>query len=370
VRPRRRIPLPLLGFVASPTVLVTLVATASLLNHSQICGSLPTASSVSVTGGPQQTALGTAGTPGQPGFTVTGAVSTFGPPGEVAGATATGVSDTLPGISLHVPGTHYSDPINVALDNHWFRVTTQGHTSILKDIDLGPADYLNRAIDITGAGVTQLGIPYGRYQTGAPGTAVEVAGPGPQSTLPTTGNVTNCSPTPSPGGYVNPYAHTQALYPSRIDMGVDQGGTGQIDAFGNARITFAATGIGGGWTCATSVNGGVVYQLLDGPYAGKYIYVFEDVIPAVHVGQVVQAGQKIADFPPHGCDEMGWAVPPGTTDQPLAETLPGFSGDQSPQALAAGDSMSRLLKSVNGPPGLREGAGVGVQAAAMPAGYP
>ena len=370
MRPRRRIPLPLLGFVASPTVLVTLVATASLLNHSQICASPPAASSVSVTSGPQQSASGTAGTPGRPGFTVSGAVSTFGPPGDVAGATATGVSDALPGISLHVPGTHYSDAINVALDNHWFQVTTQGHTAILKDIDLGPADYLNRAIDVTGAGVAQLGIPYGSYQTGAQGTAVEVAGPGPQSASSSTATVPNCSPTPSPGGYVNPYAHTQALYPSRIDMGVDQNGTGEIDAFGPARITFAATGIGGGWTCATSVNGGIVYQLLNGPYAGKYIYVFEDVIPAVHVGQLVQAGQKIADFPPHGCDEMGWAVPPGTTDQALAATLPGFSGDQSPQALAAGDSMSRLLKSVNGPPGLREGAGAGVQAAAMPPGYP
>jgi hypothetical protein len=353
-----------LAAVAIPAVLVLAAGamSGSWSTTAANCGTPQTASTTAL--------AGTSGTPARPGFTVSGAVSTFGPPGDPPGNTATGVSDALPGISLHVPGTHYSDAINVALDNHWFRVTTQGHTAILKDIDLGPADYLSRAIDITGAGVAQLGIPYGSFQTGAQGTVVEVAGPGPQGPSATTANVPNCSPTPSPGTYVNPYAHTQALYPSRIDMGVDQGGTGEINAFGNARITFAATGIGGGWTCATSVNGGVVYQLLNGPYAGKYIYVFEDVIPAVHVGQVVQAGQKIADFPPHGCDEMGWAVPPGTTDQPLAATLPGFSGDQSPQALAAGDSMSRLLKSVNGPTGLREGAGVGVQAAAMPPGYP
>ncbi|MGB0096606.1 MAG: phage tail tip lysozyme [Solirubrobacteraceae bacterium] len=181
-----------------------------------------------------------------------------------------------------------------------------------------------------------------------------------------------CAATVNAAGYTNPYAHTQNGRPNRVDMGSDYDGTGEIDSFGEAKITFAGTGIGGGWTCATSINGGVVYELLDGAYAGKYIYVAEDVIPAVHTGQIVAAGQKIADFPSNGCDEMGWEAPStaGAAVEPLAETLPGFSGDQSPQAIACGDSISRFLHSVGAKPSIRMGAGVSVTAVPMPAGYP
>ena len=65
----------------------------------------------------------------------------------------------------------------------------------------------------------------------------------------------------APGQYVNPLAHARNITPQRIDMGVDYDGEGEIDAIGNARITFAGTGIGGGWVCSTATNGGVVYQL-------------------------------------------------------------------------------------------------------------
>jgi hypothetical protein len=71
---------------------------------------------------------------------------------------------------------------------------------------------------------------------------------------------------------------------------------------------------------------------------------------------------------------MGWEDPSagaaGSGVAPLAETLPGFSGDQSPQALACGDSMTRLVQSVGGPASVRMGVGVGVTAAPMPGGYP
>jgi hypothetical protein len=187
---------------------------------------------------------------------------------------------------------------------------------------------------------------------------------------------TACAATPviDAAGYANPYAHTQNVRANRVDMGDDTDGTGEIDSFGQAKITFAETGIGGGWTCATSVNGGVVYELLDGAYAGRFVYVAEDVIPTVHAGQIVAAGQQIATFPPNGCDEMGWEAPgvgaAGSGVVPVAETLPGFSGVQGPQALACGDSMARFLQSVGGPASVRMGAGAGVTAAAMPPGYP
>jgi Phage tail lysozyme len=188
-----------------------------------------------------------------------------------------------------------------------------------------------------------------------------------------------CAASPANGaGYANPYAHTQNVRANRIDMGNDTYGTGEIDSFAQARITFAQTGIGGGWTCATQINGAVVYELLDGAYAGKFIYLAEDVIPTVRAGQIVAAGQQIATFPPNGCDEMGWEDPAagaaGSSVLPLAETLPGFPGgpgsDQSPQALACGDSIARLLQTVGGPASHRSGAGANVTPAPMPGGYP
>ncbi|MBV9336751.1 MAG: hypothetical protein JO243_12770 [Solirubrobacterales bacterium] len=87
----------------------------------------------------------------------------------------------------------------------------------------------------------------------------------------------SCGSLNGPSRYANPFAHTQGLVPQRIDMGVDYDGTGEIDALGAAHITFAATGIGGGWVCNTHVNGGIVCQLLDGADHGRYIYVTEDV---------------------------------------------------------------------------------------------
>jgi len=190
-----------------------------------------------------------------------------------------------------------------------------------------------------------------------------------------------CAATPlaNGAGYVNPYAGDPTARANRIDMGddTDAGAGGTISTFGSARITFAQAGIGGGWICATQINGGVVYELLDGAYAGDYVYLAEDVTPLVHAGETVPAGQPIAQFPPGGCDEMGWEDPSagaaGSGVVPLAETLPGFppaGGDQSPQALACGDSMTRLVQSVGGPASVRMGAGVGVTATPMPGGYP
>ncbi len=195
------------------------------------------------------------------------------------------------------------------------------------------------------------------------------------------GGAAACAATPlaNGAGYVNPYAGDPTAHANRIDMGddTDAGAGGTISAFGNARITFAQTGIGGGWTCATQINGGVVYELLDGAYAGDYVYLAEDITPLVHAGQTVPAGQPIAQFPPGGCDEMGWEDPSagaaGSGVVPLAVTLPGFppvGGDQSPQALACGDSMARFLQSVGAPASVRMGAGAGVTAAPTPGGYP
>ena len=93
-----------------------------------------------------------------------------------------------------------------------------------------------------------------------------------------------CSSAPvAPGQYVNPFAHTRNLTPQRIDMGVDYDGQGEIDAIGDAHITFAGTDIGGGWTCSTPTNGGVVYQLSNGPDQGNRRHTFSNP-PSRHSG--------------------------------------------------------------------------------------
>lgn len=160
------------------------------------------------------------------------------------------------------------------------------------------------------------------------------------------------------GVYADPFARTGNLVPRRIDMGVDYDGQGEIDAIGNARITFAGTGIGGGWTCNTPENGGIVYQLQDGPDAGRYIYLTEDVIPAVRSGSEVTAGQQIATFAPaggEGCIEIGFASGPTPSPQAAALGQQAQLGDAGANRTYCGQQMSDLLATTGAPAGLTEG---------------
>lgn len=101
-----------------------------------------------------------------------GKVSTFGPPLEPAGSTSlAGHTSAEPGLSLHVPGTHFSDPINLALRGSRFMTKIAGHMAELMDIDVGPADYLNRVIDVTGAGAYKMGIDPHNFPTDTYGEA-------------------------------------------------------------------------------------------------------------------------------------------------------------------------------------------------------
>ncbi len=166
---------------------------------------------------------------------------------------------------------------------------------------------------------------------------------------------TDC--TSAAGTYVNPFAHSQNLVPQRIDMGVDYDGGGEIDALGDAQITFAGTGIGGGRTCNTSENGGVVYRLTDGPDNGRYVYVTEDVIPSVTGGTRVSAGQQIATFAPaggSGCIEIGWASGPAASPEAIVLGQQG-TGDPGSNRTFCGQQMSDLLASTGAPAGLTEG---------------
>lgn len=111
-----------------------------------------------------------------------GPVSTFGPPGEAAGPTAYGRNSAQPGLSLRIPGTHWSDPQNRALMGHMFNLRVAGRQGNFLDFDLGPADWTGKNIDVTGAAVQAMGFNYGAFPTGSIGTVTQL-GPGAIATI-------------------------------------------------------------------------------------------------------------------------------------------------------------------------------------------
>jgi len=169
------------------------------------------------------------------------------------------------------------------------------------------------------------------------------------------------TPAAGAGNYVNPVPGAST---GRVDQGVDYHlGPGGFVAPGNSEIVY--TGSGGGWG-----NEYVAGRLLDGPLAGAVWYIAEapGKLAGIVKGAMVKAGQQItpAGSSTGGAIEAGWANPnnPGQT---LAQSLPGYGGDQSTQALTAGYSFSKFVHALGGTVGTFEGAGqalaAGIEAA-------
>jgi hypothetical protein len=114
--------------------------------------------------------------------------------------------------------------------------------------------------------------------------------------------------------YANPLAEISGLEPSRIDMGVDYVGAGPILAIGRAKVlqaTDRTTGPESCWgkTCSPAPGDWIVYRLLDGPFAHKFVYVVENITILVKPGQLVRAGQQIAILHEGSPNlELGWAA--------------------------------------------------------------
>ena len=155
------------------------------------------------------------------------------------------------------------------------------------------------------------------------------------------GATTGCSTSVSSAGYVNPFAYAQVTA-SRIDQGVDYGGSGPIDALGPGRVILVSTA-DSGWG---NGDGWVSYQLTGGSYAGDYVYVAEGITPAVSYGQQVVAGQQIGTFNGHSI-EIGFAL--GQGDLALAHSVYHEGADT-----AAGRAMNALLASLGAAAGHRD----------------
>lgn len=135
--------------------------------------------------------------------------------------------------------------------------------------------------------------------------------------------------------YQNPFAG-DTYYVGRTDMGVDlclQPGE-PIRAIGDGVVT----GIMRNWFDRQPY---IWYELTDGPDAGRYVYVAEQINHLARVGRHLHAGQTVARFARKGtCIETGWAASDGWTTAQIT------TGYHEGQVTKAGVSFARFLISL------------------------
>jgi murein DD-endopeptidase MepM/ murein hydrolase activator NlpD len=145
--------------------------------------------------------------------------------------------------------------------------------------------------------------------------------------------------------YENPFRAIPGLIPQRIDQGVDFAGAGPVYALGDAVITNATSTDygwpGGGW---------ITYRLDDGPAAGQTVFVAEDVVPTVSVGQHVTSDTVIAKMYNGGGIETGWATADSSTAESQASEAGGISG-AGPFPTQVGMNFEELLQALGVPAG-------------------
>jgi hypothetical protein len=151
--------------------------------------------------------------------------------------------------------------------------------------------------------------------------------------------------------YLNPLRQVSGLYPERVDMGVDFNGVGPVYAIGAGVVTQAEACCsgwpGGGW---------ITYQLTDGPAVGEVVYLAEDVIPTVQVGQKVTPHTEIGHMTggPYGI-ETGWAMLDSASSESELQEAGGIGG-AGPFPTAIGMNFEYLLQALGVPAAPNSGA--------------
>jgi hypothetical protein len=167
----------------------------------------------------------------------------------------------------------------------------------------------------------------------------------------------------SPGGsYRNPLRGAKGLVEERIDDGVDFAGAGPVYALGDGVVT-SADGANYGWPG----GGWITYRLTSGPGVGLMVYVAEDIIPAVVVGQRVSASTVLGTMYDGGDGiETGWAQQTGLSAESELQEAGGIGG-LGPFPTKVGLNFDELLQSLGVPAAPNR-----VQPAhgLLPAGYP
>ena len=152
------------------------------------------------------------------------------------------------------------------------------------------------------------------------------------------------------GGYLNPLQSVTNW--ERTDQGVDA--TMPVGAPIRAPAAVKIIGVEPSWFDGQPL---VWWELLDGPDAGQYQYVAEQITNITPVGSTLSRGQTIATYAPSGTGiEYGWATAGGET---LAMATSGYL---ERYATAAGDWMRDWLNVL----GAHAGTGAGLSIGAGP----
>lgn len=155
-----------------------------------------------------------------------------------------------------------------------------------------------------------------------------------------------------------------------VEIDFDQvsaaGYTGYVDPLGGDRYLTGRTDMGVDFCLARgepirAVGDGIVvgispdwykhqpylwYQLVDGPYSGRYVYVAEQITRLSRIGTQLTTGQPVAYYNKSGtCIETGWSAADGATQ---AQATTGYAEGQ---VTASGVSFAHFLLSlgVQGP---------------------
>ncbi|MGA7836025.1 MAG: hypothetical protein WCA31_12525 [Acidimicrobiales bacterium] len=177
--------------------------------------------------------------------------------------------------------------------------------------------------------------------------------PASQTTMPVGGLATSIALDPTTGGYyvgiddtpldgyVNPLRAVTSLLPQEVDQGVDYCGSGPIYALGNGTVVNVYDDQ---WPSGVFIS----YRLSSGPAKGLYVYVAENVTPAVSVGEPVTPETVVGVVhDARTCVETGWADPPSHPERAAAHGE--YNGVNS---TAYGLNFNSLLEALGSRPGL------------------
>lgn len=164
-----------------------------------------------------------------------------------------------------------------------------------------------------------------------------------------TGSSCGSTSSTTPGTYMNPLRDVSGLTPERIDQGVDYAGSGSVYAIGDGVVDNL---VNSGWNFG-GYDAFLSYQLSDGPAKGLYVYVAEDCIPQVTIGEQVTSSTALCNInnPSGSGIETGWAEAPGDG---LAIASGEFNGSNS---TAYGINFNKLLMSLGAPSGALQNSG-------------